>query len=245
MNSQIVFKVSRYNPDRDKKPEMREFQFTVKPGMTVLEGLFHILEYIDHTLAFRSSCRAAVCGSCAMHINGKYRLACNTQIAALKSETVEIRPLFHMPVLKDLVVDHSGFFENLMDLKPWLLEKNGKSPEKENLQSPKQRKKLDVVSDCIMCQACYASCPVAGTDNKYFGPHAFLKALRFLNDSRDAGEMERLSLLAGDSGVFRCHTVFNCQQVCPKNLDPAGAIAKIKMSITLKQLKGKLKRGNK
>ena len=237
---QITFKVQRFHPDKDTKPYLQEYTFPLKPAMTVLEGLYHILEYIDHSLSFRSSCRMAVCGSCAMHINGKYRLACNTQISFLKSHTITVRPLLHMPVLKDLVVDHTGFFENMIALRPWLIDKQP-VPKEEYLQTPEQRKKLDVVADCIMCQACYASCPVAGTDNKYFGPHAFLKALRFVNDSRDAAQMERLAQVAGETGVFRCHTIFNCQEVCPKHLDPSGAIAKLKMNITLNRLKGKLK----
>lgn len=238
--NEITYKVQRFNPDKDSKPYFQTYTFPLKPAMTVLEGLYHILEYIDHTLSFRSSCRMAVCGSCAMHINGKYRLACNTQITSLKSGTVTIRPLLHLPVFKDLVVDHAGFFENLIALKPWLISKEP-MPKEEYHQTPQQRKKLDIVADCIMCQACYASCPVAGTDNKYFGPHAFLKALRFVNDSRDAAQLERLAQVAEETGVFRCHTIFNCQEVCPKHLDPSGAIAKLKMSITLNRLKGKLK----
>ena len=237
---EIAYRVLRFNPDKDQKPYFQAYTFPLKPAMTVLEGLYHILEYIDHTLSFRSSCRMAICGSCAMHINGKYRLACNTQITSLKSNTVTVRPLLHLPVFKDLVVDHTGFFENMIALKPWLIDKQP-VPEEEYLQTPQQRKKLDVVADCIMCQACYASCPVAGTDNKYFGPHAFLKALRFVNDSRDSATMERLAQVAGETGVFRCHTIFNCQEVCPKHLDPAGAIAKLKMAAILYQLKGKLK----
>lgn len=238
--AQITFKVQRFHPDKDTKPYLQEYTFPLKPAMTVLEGLYHILEYLDHTISFRSSCRMSICGSCAMHINGKYRLACNTQISSLKSDYVTVRPLLHLPVLKDLVVDHTAFFENLIALQPWLIEKEP-PPRKEYLQTPKERKKLDVVADCIMCQACYASCPVAGTDNRYFGPHSFLKALRFVNDSRDGASLERLQEVAGATGVFRCHTIFNCQDVCPKHLDPAGAIAKLKMAITLNQFKGKLK----
>jgi succinate dehydrogenase / fumarate reductase iron-sulfur subunit len=236
----ITFRIQRFHPERGPHPFWQDYTFELKPAMTVLEGLYQVLEYIDHTLAFRSSCRAAVCGSCAMHINGKYRLACNTQISSLKSSQVVIQPLYHMPVLKDLVVDHARFFENMLALKPWLIEKEA-PPKKEYLQSPGQRKKLEVVSDCIMCQACYASCPVAGTDNQYFGPHAFLKALRFVNDSRDGAQLERLQSVSGETGVFRCHTIFNCQEVCRKHLDPSGAIARLKMALTINQLKGKLK----
>jgi succinate dehydrogenase / fumarate reductase iron-sulfur subunit len=237
---EITYKIHRFNPEKDSKPYFQAYTFPLKPAMTVLEGLYYILEYLDHTLSFRSSCRMAVCGSCAMHINGKYRLACNTQITSLKSKMVVVQPLLHLPNLKDLVVDHTGFFENLIAIKPWLLGQEP-VPEREYLQSPKERKKLDVVTECIMCQACYASCPVAGTDNKYFGPHSFLKVLRFVNDSRDSVTMERLQQVAGETGVFRCHTIFNCQDVCPKHLDPAGAIAQLKMAATLEKLKGKLK----
>jgi len=196
--------------------------------MTVLEGLCYILENQDGSLAFRSSCRAAVCGSCAMHINGKYQLACNTLIENLKNQTVTIQPLAHLPVLKDLVVDLSNFFRHYEKIKPYLIPENS-VPKKEFVQKPAERKKLDNMIDCILCAACYGSCPVAAGNPDYFGPHALLKAARFVYDSRDKALQERLKLVAHSRGLFRCHTIFNCQMVCPKDIDPSGAIAKLKM----------------
>jgi succinate dehydrogenase / fumarate reductase iron-sulfur subunit len=192
------------------------------------------MENLDGSLAFRSSCRAAVCGSCAMHINGKYRLACNTQVKSL-GNTVTIQPLSHLPILKDMVVDLTNFFRHYEAVKPYIIT-NGNAPEKEFIQSPKERRKIDVLVDCILCSACYGACPVTGSDPDYLGPHALLKASRFIYDSRDKAVKERLNLVAHSEGLFRCHTIFNCQIVCPKNLDPSAAIAKLKMKSIWKKL---------
>ena len=230
---QITFKVQRFHPDKDRKPYLQNYSFPLKPAMTVLEGLYYILEYLDHTLSFRSSCRAAVCGSCAMHINGKYRLACNTQISSLKSKTIIVRPLLHLPVFKDLVVDHTDFFENLIALKPWLINKEP-APEKEYIQMPEERNRIGNTIDCILCGACYGACATAGVNKEYFGPAALLKAERFLRDSRDSIKDERLKIVDDLHGVWRCHSIFSCQEVCPKELSPAEAIAKIKKRILKK-----------
>jgi len=235
-----LFRVFKYNPDSDPQPYFREFQVPDHKGMTVLEGLYYILEHHDPSLAFRSSCRQGICGSCAMHINDMYRLACETQIADM-GPVITVRPLAHMRVLRDLVVDMTPFFNQYERIKPYLIpaEKPG---EKEYYQSPKDRKIIDHHVDCILCAACYGSCPVVAGDEKYLGPHALLKALRFVDDSRDGATGERLAFVASDFGVFRCHTIFNCQQVCPKDLDPTGAIAKLKMKSLWAKLTGRLKR---
>lgn len=222
------FRIFRYDPKDGKEPRFDDYDVECEKGMTVLEGLYYILQYLDSSIAFRFSCREAVCGSCAMHINGQYRLACKTQISGLKSNVVTIRPLSHLPVLKDLVVDMKPFFDNYRKIKPYLVSDNN-PPEKEYLQSPKQRKKIDKVVDCILCAACYGSCPVASTNPKYLGPQALLTALRFINDSRDVATDERIALVANDEGIFRCHTIFNCQQVCPKGLDPTNTIIKLRI----------------
>ncbi len=222
-----IFKVFRFDPAKDKTYRFQTYNVPVEKEMTVLEGLYYILENLDGSLAFRSSCRAGVCGSCAMHINGEYRLACNNQVSTL-GKTIVIRPLAHLPILKDLVVDMTTFFKQYEAIKPYLM--NGQYvPEKEFIQSPKERKKLDHLIDCILCGACYGSCPVAASSPEYLGPHALMKAARFINDSRDTDSQERLRLVAHDTGLWRCHTIFNCQQACPKDLDPAGAIAQLKM----------------
>ncbi len=235
-----AFKVFRFNPGKDDLPSFQSYQVPSFKGMTVLEGLYYILENLDSTLAFRSSCRMGVCGSCAMHINGQYGLACETQIATL-GETVTIRPLAHMKVIRDMVVDLEPFFAQYEAIKPYLVPKEVLGP-REFIQTPRQRAKIDTLVDCILCAACYGSCPVVGTDEKYLGPQALLKALRFVEDSRDGETYERLAFVASDFGVFRCHTIFNCQQVCPKNLDPTGAIAKLKMKAIWARRTGKLKK---
>lgn len=228
------FKIFRYDPDNGREPHFQIFEVPDVKGMTVLEGLFYILEERDPTLAFRCSCREAVCGSCAMHINGIYGLACKTQVSRL-SEPVTIRPLSHMRIEKDLVVDMKPFWDNYKLIMPYLVPAE-EPPEKEYLQSPEQRKRLDHHVDCILCAACYSSCPVSYGDPDYIGPHALLKALRFVEDSRDGAARERLAIVAKDTGVFRCHTIFNCQKVCPRDLDPTGAISKLKIKILVDKL---------
>jgi succinate dehydrogenase / fumarate reductase iron-sulfur subunit len=233
------FKIFRFDPDKDKIPYFQTYDLPEKRGMTVLEGLYHIIENIDPSLAFRSACRAAVCGSCAMHINGQYRLACETNIDHLKTDHITIRPMAHSQVIRDLVVDMNPFFDNYEKIMPYLIPKE-EPPEKEYIQTIEERHRLDVKVDCILCGACFASCPVVSTDENYLGPAALLKALRFVDDSRDGATYERLAFLATDFGVFRCHTIFNCQQVCPKDLDPTGAIQKLKWKAIWAKLTGKL-----
>lgn len=241
----VTFKVFRFDPSKDKNSRFDTFQVPLEKGLTVLESLYYIMENLDGSLAFRSSCRAAVCGSCAMHINGKYRLACNTLVESLNSDTVTIQPLAHLPILKDMVVDLTNFFRHYEAIKPYIITDSNMSagggsafggPEKEFIQSPKDRRKIDVLIDCILCAACYGSCPVAAGDSDYLGPAALLKTARFVYDSRDKGLKERLKLVAHSEGIFRCHTIFNCQIVCPKNLDPSAAIAKLKKKSIWKTL---------
>jgi len=242
----IEFKVFRFDPEKDRNHRFDRYQVPAEKGMTVLEGLWYILDNLDGSLSFRSSCRAAVCGSCAMHIsagggsvlggNGKYRLACNTQIETFKSGTVVVQPLAHLPVLKDLVVDLTNFFKHYEEIKPYLIPSTA-IPEKEFIQLPTERKKIDGAIDCILCGACYGSCPIAAGSQGYLGPHALLKAARFVYDSRDGASAERFALIGHSTGLFRCHTVFNCQMVCPKNLDPSGTIAKLKMKAIWRKIR--------
>ena len=235
-----IFKVFRYNPESPDSAGFQRYELPDTASMTVLEGLYFIMENLDSTLAFRSSCRQGNCGSCAVHINGQYRLACETQVSDM-GKTVIIRPLAHMKIIRDLVVDMDPFFKQYEAIKPYLIA-SGEPPQKEYIQSPKERQRIDFHIDCILCACCYGSCPVAATDPKYLGPHALLKALRFVDDSRDGATNERLAYVASDFGVFRCHTIFNCQQVCPKKLDPTGAIGKLKMKAVWAKLTGKLRK---
>ena len=221
------FRIFRFDPEMDSAPRFDTYEVPTQHGMTVLDCLMYILDDLDPSLAYRSSCCTALCGSCAMHINGRYRLACQTQVADVaKNADVVVEPLRHLPVLRDLVVDMTAFFEQWRAVGPFVAKTP--VPAREHLQSPEQRKRLDRLVDCITCGACFAACPTVRLNPAYLGPHALLRALRFIEDSRDGAKEERLSLVASETGAFRCHSVFNCQTVCPKGLDPADAITRIK-----------------
>jgi len=227
MAETVKLSIFRFDPDSGKKPRFDDFDVPLTPGMTILDALFHIQGYIDPSLCFRVSCRAGVCGSCAMHIDGRYRLACETQASIALGSRVTIRPLGHLPILRDLVVDMKPFWTQYKRIMPYLMP--GRTPpEKEFLQSPADRDKMDVLIDCILCSACHASCPMTASDEGYIGPAALLKANRFAVDSRDGNLLQRLEIVSDDHGVYRCHTVFNCSLVCPKQIDPAGSIANLK-----------------
>ncbi len=232
----ITFKIFRFDPEINEAPYFDNFDISVRHGDTVLAGLFYIQKNIDPSLAFRFSCRGAVCGSCAMHINGKYCLACETQILELNADTITIQPLGHLQVLRDLVVDFTPFYENYSRIKPYLIGKEP-VPEKEYIQTPEERSRLNNIIDCTLCGACYGACATAGVNKEYFGPAALLKVERFLRDSRDSIANERLRIVDDLHGVWRCHSIFSCQEVCPKNLSPAKAIAEIKKKLLLKKVK--------
>lgn len=223
----IRLKIQRYDPNTDTEPHYDTFTVPTKPGMTVLDALFHVLENQDGLLAFRYSCRSAVCGSCATFINGKQRLACNTQLSTLRSSTVTLGPLPHLPIIRDLVVNLHPFFQRMDMVKPYF-EGREPYPEKEFLQSPKQREAIDVAIDCIDCAACFSACPMTWTNPSYPGPAAFVKAARFIADTRDTAKRERLTLAACEDGLWRCHTVFNCAEACPKSINPTHFIQYLK-----------------
>ena len=229
-----IFKILRYDSSKNEPPKFESFKIPVEKGMTVLEGLIYIQDNLDGSLAFRSSCRAGVCGSCAMHINGKYRLACETQIYSLKLKTITVRPMAHLKIIKDLFVDLEPFWKKFKRIKPFL-QPGDSAPERERIQSADDRLKLEGLIDCILCGACQASCTVCETHPEYLGPAILLKVNRFVVDSRDNADDERLEEVSGFDGVFRCHTIFNCQEVCPKELDPTGSIANLKRKIVKKK----------
>jgi succinate dehydrogenase / fumarate reductase iron-sulfur subunit len=237
--SDITFRVFRYDPDSDKQP--RFDTYTVPPfkkGLTVLEALFYVQEKLDGSLAFRASCREGACGSCAMYINGKYRLACETQVADLGSSSVTVQPLGHLQVLRDLVVDMEPFFAKYKYIKPFLMP-GCPPPEEERPQTMGEHAQVTPSIDCILCASCYASCTVTGTDSEYLGPAALLWADRFMRDSRDNAAEERFRLVDQVHGIWRCHTIFSCQEVCPKDLDPTGAIADLKRKAIKRRLLGR------
>ena len=222
----IQLRIRRLDPKIDLKPHYDTFTVPTKARMTVLDALFHVLEKLDTTLTFRHSCRSAVCGSCAMFINGRQRLACNTQISTL-GRNVTVGPLPHLPIIRDLVVDLKPFFHKIDMIRPYF-EAQEPLPVREFLQSPKDREAIDMTIDCIDCAACYSACPMTWTNKDYPGPAALLKAARFIRDTRDSATNERLALLALESNLWRCHTVFNCADACPKSLNPTMYIQHLK-----------------
>ncbi len=229
------FRIRRGAPDAQ---HYDEFCVPYESSLTVLEGLFFIQERQDSSLAFRYCCRAAVCGSCAMYINGRYRLACQTNIRHLRPGTITVEPMPHMPLVKDLVCEMSDFFAKYEYIKPWLM-RTSREPEREILQSPEERRKLDMPVDCILCGACYSSCPSVWGEENYLGPAALLKAYRFEVDSRDEGGRERMPAWDNERGIYRCHTITNCVEACPKRLNPTEGIQWLKRAAVRRRLFGK------
>ena len=230
--------ILRYDPVKSTEPHYETYDVKATKDTTVLDALFQILETQDHSLAFRYSCRSAVCGSCAMFINGRYKLACSTLISEIGRDVI-IQPLPHMPVIRDLVVDLTTFFEKYKVIKPYVVPIKP-PPEKEWIQSPKQRSKIDDSTDCILCAACYSSCPSVWTGKKYLGPAAILQAYRFAADSRDGILRDRVEVLGSENGLWRCHTIFNCTEACPKSLNPARFIESLKRTATKETLKARI-----
>ncbi len=221
------FRIYRYNPETDSKPYMQDYVLdNVTPEMMLRDALIKIKQD-DETLAFRHSCGEGVCGSDGMNINGKNGLACLTRVTELK-QPVEIRPLPGMPVIRDLVIDMGQFFHHYRSIKPYLTV-NDPVPEIEFKQTPQQREKLDGLYECILCACCSTSCPSFWWNpDKFRGPAALLQAYRFLADNRDQDTENRLKELEGPYKLFRCHSIMNCVNVCPKNLNPTKAINSIK-----------------
>jgi succinate dehydrogenase / fumarate reductase iron-sulfur subunit len=204
--------------------------------MSVLETLFEVLDKQDSSLTFRYACRGAVCGSCAMYINGSYRLACETQLAMMNTTEITVSPLPHLPVIRDLVVDMVPFWQKYERVMPYL-KTQSEVDEKERIQSPKQRKLINEAVDCILCSSCYSACPVTWTDKDYLGPSALNKANRFVIDSRDEATSERLKIVSGEDGIWRCHTIFNCVEACPKKINQTEGIENLRRKTVSQKLK--------
>jgi succinate dehydrogenase / fumarate reductase iron-sulfur subunit len=223
----VKFRIYRYDPDKDEKPYMKDYDVRLDPhDRMLLDALVRIKEQ-DDSLSLRRSCREGVCGSDAMNINGKNGLACITKLDELK-EPVELRPLPGLPVIRDLIVDMTQFFQQYHSIKPYLMN-DDPAPEKERLQSPREREELDGLYECILCACCSTSCPSFWWNpDKFVGPAGLLQAYRFIADSRDQATAERLDNLEDPYRLFRCHSIMNCVDACPKNLNPTRAIGKIK-----------------
>lgn len=231
------FEVYRYDPDAGTNPGLDVFTVDIgRCGPMVLDALIHIKNEIDSTLTFRRSCREGVCGSCAMNIDGHNTLACTRAIDDCQHDTVRIYPLPHQPVIKDLVPDQTHFFAQYASVQPWLQTQSPTPPDSERLQSREERARLDGLYECILCACCATACPSYWWNGeRYLGPATLLQAYRWIADSRDENTGERLDALEDPFKLYRCHTIMNCVDVCPKHLNPAKAIGEIKAMLVERQ----------
>ena len=232
----MKFKIYRYNPEQDKKPYDKEYELdNVEPGTMLLAALLRIKDEQDETLSFRRSCGEGVCGSDGMNINGVNGLACITSTDDLK-QPIEIKPLPGLPVIRDLIIDMDQFYKQYRAVKPYLIV-NDPMPEVELKQTPQQREQIDGLYECVLCACCSTACPSFWWNpDKFLGPAALLQASRFIEDSRDQAFEKRLEELEGPFKLFRCHTIMNCVQVCPKGLNPTKAIGRIKAKMVTRSL---------
>ncbi len=227
---EVTIRVRRFNPEVSQESTWQDFQVTMYGTDRVLDALHKIKWEHDGSLTFRRSCAHGVCGSDAMRINGRNRLACKTLIKDLNiNEPITVEPIKGLEVEKDLVVDMNPFYQAYRDIKPFLIAND--KPEKERLQSAEQRARFDDTTKCILCAACTTSCPVFWTDGQYFGPAAIVNAHRFIFDSRDEGAEVRLDILNDKEGVWRCRTTFNCTEACPRGIQVTRAVAEVKQAI--------------
>jgi len=227
------FKIYRYNPDTGDAPRMLSYMVDLNQcGPMVLDALIKIKNEMDATLTFRRSCREGICGSCAMNIGGSNTLACLCRIDEESPKPVSIYPLPHMEIVKDLVPDLTNFYKQYKSIRPWLEPKQQRLPGREFLQSKDERAKLDGMYECILCACCSTSCPSYWWNgDKYLGPAVLMQAYRWISDSRDGAAKERLAALDDPMKLFRCHTIMNCTNTCPKGLNPAKAIGELKRLI--------------
>ena len=232
-----TFRIYRWDPESGENPRYDTFEIDLDAcGPMVLDAIIKIKNEIDPTLTFRRSCREGICGSCSMNMNGKNGLACTTAIEDLSGD-IRITPLPHMEVVKDLVPDFTHIYAQFASIRPWLQTVSPTPSGKERLQSPEQREKLDGLYECILCACCSTACPSYWwNSDKFLGPAILLQAYRWLADSRDEMTGERLDQLEDPFRLYRCHTIMNCAQVCPKGLNPAKAIAEIKKAMVERKL---------
>ncbi len=238
--TEVTYRIRRFTPERDRAPHWEEYRVPYAKGMTVLEGLWKVKELREPELAWRSSCRMGVCGSCGMLINGKPRLACNTQVADLESATVVVAPLPNFDIVRDLVPELAPMFDSHQALKPFLIREDvaeREHPTGEFFQSAHELEAYLQFSYCIKCGCCMAACPTFATDALYSGPMPLAQAHRYSSDSRDAGFAARKPVLAGEAGPWRCHYAGECSRVCPKGVDPAKAIQLMKRELVLDYLR--------
>jgi succinate dehydrogenase / fumarate reductase, iron-sulfur subunit len=231
----VTLKIRRYNPEVSEDVTWEEHRVELEPTDKVLDALHKVKWEIDGSLTFRRSCAHGVCGSDAMRINGRNRLACKTLVKDVNpAKPVTVEPIKGLPVLKDLVVDMEPFFDAYRSVMPFLVT-SGNEPTRERLQSQKDRARFDDTTKCILCAACTTSCPVYWVDGQYFGPQAIVGAHRFIFDSRDEGTEQRLEILNDKEGVWRCRTTFNCTEACPRGIEVTKAIQEVKRALIFRR----------
>jgi fumarate reductase iron-sulfur subunit len=238
MADDITLHVARYRPEQEAEPTMQEYVVPLRKELSVLDGLNYVKDHIDGSLSFRWSCRMGICGSCGMTVNGEPKLTCGTFLTDYAPGPVRVEPMRNFPVIRDLVVDIGDFMQKLPKVSPWIIRDEEKSlDEGEYLQTPEELDEYKQFSMCINCMLCYAACPVYGLDPEFMGPAAIALAERYDLDSRDQGARERLDVLIEREGVWGCTFVGECTTVCPKLVDPAGAIQRYKLKAAKESVK--------
>ena len=230
----VKLKIRRFNPETDKKPWWGQYEVEMEPTDRVLDALHAVKWYQDGTLTLRRSCAQGICGSDAMRINGRNRLACKVLIKEVGNK-ITVEPILGLPVVKDLVVDMEPFMAHYRSVLPYLVNEEP-PPVTERLQSIEERDRFDDTTKCILCAACTTSCPSFWARGEYMGPAAIVQAHRFIFDSRDRASQERLQILANPNGVWRCRTIYNCTEACPRDIQVTQAIAEVKKEMLLRRL---------
>jgi fumarate reductase iron-sulfur subunit len=242
MADSITLQVSRYRPGLDRAPTMQDYEVPLREDWAVLDGLNYIKDRLDGTLSYRWSCRMGICGSCGMNVDGEPRLTCGTFLSDYAPGPIRVEPLANFPVVRDLVVEIDDFVRKLPGVKPWIVRDDERPvADGEYLQTPAELDAYKQYSMCINCMLCYSACPIYGLDPDFLGPAAIALAQRYNLDSRDQGDYERLdALAAAESGVWSCTFVGECTRVCPKHVDPAGAIQRYKVTAVNQSIKALL-----
>jgi len=230
----VELRIKRFDPEKDQKPRWADYQVEVEPTDRLLDALHYVKWYQDGSLTFRRSCAHGICGSDCMLINGVNRLACKVLVKDL-GRRITVEPMRGYPVVKDLVVDMEKFFAAYRAVKPYLINDEPAGP-RERLQSPAERERYDDTTKCILCGACTTSCPSFWANDDYIGPAAIVQAHRFIFDSRDRGAAERLEVLNQREGVWRCRTIFNCTDACPRDIEVTRAIQEVKRAILFQRI---------
>ncbi len=233
---QVKVKVFRFNPEIDKRPHYETYKLEAQPTDRVLDMLEYIKGYFDGTLSFRRSCAHGICGSDGMRINGRNHLACKALLKDLHSNHITVEPMLGLKVIKDLIVDMDQFFAHYKSVMPYFINDEPVPPQ-ERLQSIEERERFDDTTKCILCACCTTSCPSFWASDQYLGPQAIVAAHRFIFDSRDKAAGERLKILNDQFGVYRCHTIYNCTECCPREIEITQAIGEIKAAIVTGRLR--------